>query len=414
MDRLSLSNTLTYFLRFACASSAGILMLYAVEWMPRVTHGFAMYYTYSRTVLQGDPLAPLYDVDVFNMKMRSYGITNVVDMPNNPPTTALATLPVAWLSPENAKRVWTILLLLAFGASMALLFRTFGLSLRTNFGLGLFALTLVWRPLYENIAFGQMYVILLFGFSVSIWGLKRDVSFLTATPVSTTLLLKGYGPLILLWFAATKRWRELISAAAIVLVVVAITIPLLGASSWKVYFSEVVSSLGLLPVHAHVAYQTVNGLLFHLFTYDSRWLPFPILDLPTNAVRIISYTLNAAIVLATLARARMASAPLTFAAMVAASVVTAPLAEEHHYVVFLPLVIGLSEMLHRRYSITRRFGATETLFIISVLIIAIPLPFESLQFAAAPLVLLGYPKLYAGLALLFCFHRLTRPSSLVA
>jgi len=414
MHRPSLSNALTNFLRFSCALSAGILMLYAVEWMPRVTHGFAMYYTYSRTVLQGDSLTPLYDVDLFNMKMQSYGITNVVDMPNNPPTAALATLPVAWLSPENAKSVWTVLLLLAFGTSLALMFRTFGVSLRTDLGLGLFALTLFWRPLYENIALGQMHVILLFGFSASIWGLKRDSSFLTATPVAATLFLKGYGLLILLWFATTKRLREFISTTAITLIAVALTIQLLEASSWRIYFSEVVSSLGLLPVHAHVAYQTVNGLLFHVFTYDSQWLPFPILILPVNAVRIISFTLNAAIVLVILARVHTASAPLAFAAMVAASVVTAPLAEEHHYVLFLPLVIGLSEMLHRKYSITRKFAATETLFIVSALTIAIPLPFESLQFAEAPLALLAYPKLYAGLALLYCFHRLTRPSALVA
>ena len=401
MDQPSPPGFLTHFLRFVCLVSVGILVVYAAYWMPRVTHGFAMYYTYSRAVLHGESLAPLYNVDRFNERVASYGMPHIVDMPNNPPTTALAALPICWLSPSTAKVVWTILLLLALGGSLVLLFKIFGISLQSHLGLGLIAFILLFRPVYENIALGQIYLFLLFGFSLSIFGLARNTPRMTASPVSAALLLKGYGIVPLIWFGFTHRWRELIYSVAFLFMAVGFTLPVLGGDSWSEYFSSVVLSLGALPVHGHVAYQTINSFMLHLFTYDSQWLPYPMVELPSAYVRVVSYVVNAGVVAGALYRTSMAPPSLSFSRVVAASVMTAPLAEEHHYVLLLPLVIGLATTFYRRCSVTKRIGAAEIVFLIAALLVALPIPYESLQYAPPPLTLLAYPKLYAGLALLF-------------
>jgi hypothetical protein len=408
IDALTHSRFALPVLRLVCVLSAGVLLIYSLQWMPRVTHGFAMYYTYSRTVLEGHTFAPLYEVAHFHQQMRAYGIVDITEMPNNPPTTALAALPVAWLSPSAAKVIWTSLLLCAFAASLILLLKTFDIQWNSPQGLMFLTLGFLWRPAYENIAFGQIHIFLLLGFSISLWSIARNNSAWTAIPVGVSLATKGYGPALMLWFGFVKRWRELVLAPAVFAALVVVTLPLFGIRSWIAYFSSVVSSLGLLPEHAHVAYQTINSLVFHLFTYDSQWLPFPVWRVPAQVLRITSYTLNAGIIAFVMLHTRSASAPLGFAVLVATSVVTAPLAEEHHYVLFLPLVAGLAATIRRRYHMRRKLGGIEMLYFGSTLLLALPLPFESLQGAHAPLVLLAYPKLYAGLALLFCFRRLTR------
>src|SRR5512140_2395180 len=96
-------------LMFLTLTSGIIFLLYAIRSSSHVTHGFAMYYTYSRMLLEGIPFEQAYSYDEFNSRLQSYGIEGIRDMPNNPPTTALALLPVAWLPPVDAKAAWTFL-----------------------------------------------------------------------------------------------------------------------------------------------------------------------------------------------------------------------------------------------------------------------------------------------------------------
>ncbi|MBI3195487.1 MAG: DUF2029 domain-containing protein [Ignavibacteriae bacterium] len=160
----------TVFVLTAC-----MFLAYSVKWMTRPTHGFAAYYTSSRMLLEGEDFRLLYNYQTFNNKIHSYGMKEVLDAPNNLPTNALAFLSVAWLPPREAKIAWTIISLILFVLSMFILFRVYDISLREDVGVTLLSVIFLWRPIYDAIAQGQLYFLLLFLFSPVLYGLKKNV-----------------------------------------------------------------------------------------------------------------------------------------------------------------------------------------------------------------------------------------------
>jgi len=387
----------------ACIVSASVFTAYSVMWIPRVTHGFTMYYTYARMILEGEDFSRAYDYEYFNARVREYGIENMVDMPNNIPTNALVMLPLAWLPAGTAKIVWSILSLAALALSIKILFGLYGISTTENLGLGLLTLVFIWRPIYDNIALGQMYSLVLLLFSMSLVGIVRANRYMSTVPVGVAFLAKGYGLVPVLWLAFTKRFQEFGLVVLWIVLGILATLPLFGLGAWQTFYSSVVSRLGTLPTDAHVAFQTINGFVFHLFTYDAKWLPYPVLELPSNVVRLLSYTLNIILILVVFRRTggtEPGGSLRSYSTAIAAGVVTAPLAEEYHFVLFLPLVLGLAADLVRQYGEARRVNMRMVVFGLSVLIMALPPRYKELQFASFPLILLAYPKLYAGVALL--------------
>ena len=396
-------------LRIAAALSFCVFLLYAVHWMPKVTHGFTMYYVYSRMLIEGDDLGKAFDPDYFNAKVRSYGITDVIDYPNNPPTTALALVPLAWLPPSAAKTAWTTISLILYAFSLLILLRLCGIGLTTTPGLALSTLFFAWRPAYESIALGQLYALLLFLVCLSMVGLNRKSFALLGLPISATILLKGYGFLPALWLAITRRWKAFWWTIAGTGAVVASAWAFLTPGSWSEYYARVVRTMGMLPPDAHVAYQTINGFVHHLFSYDAQWLPHPLLALPPGVVMGMSVALNILLVLHVVGRHHGQSPEertFWFSAVIAAGVVTAPLAEDYHFVLFLPYVFGVCTTIWKEYSVRRKPSGVHWICLAAIAIIAMPLQYKELQFASFPIILLAYPKLYAGVALLLMQERI--------
>src|SRR5579862_1133298 len=290
------STILSIALKVALVASLVCYAIYCYRWIPHVTHGFAAYYTYARALAGGIDFRQVYDYSKFNDLVHSFGMPNLVDMPNNLPTNALALLPFCWLPPVTAKIIWSVVSLGFFGASIGILFHIYGISLRSDIGIGIAALIFLWRPIYDNIALGQLYFLLLFFFSLCMFGVRTQRKLLTALPVGLSMTLKGYGVVPLAWFAVTKRWRELFYALLAIIIIVIGTLPFFGAETWRIYYHHVVSTLGNLPTDAHTSFQTVNGLVHHLFSYDPAWLPNPLLQLSPAVVTLISYLLNLAVI----------------------------------------------------------------------------------------------------------------------
>jgi 4-amino-4-deoxy-L-arabinose transferase-like glycosyltransferase len=157
----------------------------------------------------------------------------------------------------------------------------------------------------------------------------------------------------------------------------------------------------------HTAYQTINSLLMHLFVFDEKWLPHPVINLPVNIVFIFSLLVNISIILYVISGKTQSPEQmlLSFSAAIAAGVVTAPVAEEYHYLLFIPLFIGLGDYFYNKYLDKKRIGLQEILFFTAVLIMILPLNYKALQDSVFPIYLLAYPKLYAGLILLYVFKR---------
>jgi hypothetical protein len=391
-----------------------VFLLYAIRASTHVTHGFAMYYTYSRMLVEGGPFEQAYSYNEFNHRIQSYGIEGILDMPNNLPTTAFVLLPVAWLPPVEAKVAWTFLSLIFYGVGLYAMLRAYGVNWNDVRMWCVLALAFLWRPIYDGIALGQIYFMLFSLFMLAAWLIVKARDRTAGFAVGLAFLSKGYGLIPAAWFALRGHRKSAAMFALTLVIGIFATLPLLHMASWERFVSDVVTELGRRPTDAHVAFQTVNSILYHLFTYDARWIPNPAVVLPGVAVAIASYSINLFIVVIVLMRSRGTTSRETvlgFAAAIASSVVTAPLAEEYHFLLFLPLVTGLGLEFWDRWEERTHHNLLTPLFLGSVLVLAVPLRYKALQESAFPLILLAYPKLYAGLVILFCYVRIPRLTS---
>lgn len=355
-----------------------------------------------------------YQYDEFNEYIGSLGFPTMKVKPHNLPTNAFGMLPLALLTPYQAKIAWTILSLILYFLSIKLLLNLNGLHLQSNLGIGVVTLSLLWRPLYENIVMGQFYIALLFLFTLSMYTLTKKQHVLTSLPIASALLLKGYGIVAVLWFAFKRNWNVLGSTIILFIAVVMISLPLFSTSTWNAYYSEIVSTLGRTPLDGHVAYQTVNGFFLHIFTYDEQWLPHPLITLPQIVVVIFSLVANLLLMIFVFRHTPVSEKNqmyFSYSSVVALNVVTAPISEEHAYILFLPLIIGLLAHLLKENNGKVALNFLSIICLISIILLALPIRYETLQFAKAPWILFAYPKLYAGLGILICSSLYSRSHS---
>ena len=395
-------------LRITSIGAVVLFAAYTVRWIARPTFGFGMYYTYSRLLLEGSDFSRVYDFDYFNSRMHEYGIATI-DMPNNLPTAALPMLPIAWLDPVLAKSIWTLVSIALLAWSLKILFDVFNVPLKDNLALGLITFAFLFRPVYEGIALGQMYFLILWLFCLSIAGVSKERTARTAGPLWLALMVKGYGIVQLIWFALRRNGRVplmvLLSSALSLL----LSLPFVGIQSWLAFFHT--SSQRGAAANAHVNYQSVNGFLHHLFTFDKQWSSSPLIVFPQWTVLILSCVVAFILiyfVVDTPKRSDPKDSVLSYSASIAVGVLVFPMASEYHYVLFLPLIIGLAANLYRQYLATHAVPLLVFVFGASALIIASPIKYTALQVVEPPLSLLAYPKLYAGIALILCFRVVMR------
>ena len=388
-----------------------VLCWYTITRAPKVTHGFVVYYTNARMLLEGEDFQRAYDYEYFNGKIEEYGIRGIKDVPHNLPTNALLLLPLAWMTPEQTKIVLSAVSFVAILVSLIILLQTYGVRIQDNLGLGLSILLLAWRPIYDNIYLGQVYAVLLLLFCLSMAGIRNADSSISPIPIALAFLFKGHGVVPMAWLAVQNRWKTLSLVLMWVLVVALGILPLVGIDAWFAFYSRIVSTLGTNPTDAGTSYQTINSLIYHLFTYDPQWLPNPLVILRGYFVKLISYATNLALIVYILMSGRrspQSTSVLSFSAAVAAGVVTAPLAEEYAFTLFLPLVFGLVVSISGKFQRTHRLGALEWICLSAIVVLAIPIHYKDFQYVTFPLVLLAYPKLFAGIATLLCFGRMAK------
>ena len=387
-----------------------LLGWYTITRGPKVTHGFAVYYTNARMLLEGGDFQKAYDFEYFNMKIRQSGISGIEDVPHNPPTNSLLLAPLAWMTPERTKMALSAISFIAILASFYILTRLYRVPLNGAVGMGIGILFLAWRPLYDNIYLGQIYAILLLLFCLSMAGVNRGTPLLASMPLSFAFLVKGHGGIPMLLFAVRKHWKLLLLVVIWIFLVILTTLPFFGIDSWVAFYSRIVAHLGTNPTDAGTSYQTINSLVYHLFTYDERWLPNPLVILPGSLVRIISFLLNLAMIIHVLlaGRASKRSVIPSYSAAIAVGVVTAPLAEEYAFTLFLPLVVAMVTAVVERFRKTSTLEGFDWVCLTAIIVMGAPFPYKSLHYEMFPLILLAYPKLCAGVTILLCFGRMAR------
>lgn len=381
--------------------------LFSISAATRPSHGFVAYYTAAQLVRRGANVNRFYDDDWFRAQTEAQqpAASDIYNV--NLPTTALLLLPLAGLSYTGARVIWTLFNLVCLIGAGGWLLQQAGL--RGLWGLGFIAFTLLYQPLYANFRLGQAYV-LLFGLLVMAWyGYRSRRPGILGVSLGLMLALKTAG--ILLWplLLIRRRWRALMWGVASVLVVVLVSLPWLGLEAWQTYF-HLLPGLNARPEMAVTAYQTQLSFVRHLFTFDARWNPAPLL--PASALGIwlpwVSFAVLAG--LSAYWAHTMQQADLVFAAFVVANVILSPVSVDYHYTLLLvPIAVLLA---WARTQMSRRLwivlGA-------AISLIAADLPYRSLQQAEGARALLAYPKLYGawllwGLAWWACHQKTPQPS----
>jgi len=229
--------------------------------------------------------------------------------------------------------------------------------------------------------------------------------------------------LLYLWLLVTKRYKIFFYSVLLLIILFVLTLSFIHISSWESFYKLLVTTLGRSNYDSNVTYQSINGFIRHLFTYHKELNPNTLISLSNGFAFIITLIINLAIIVILLFTSNEHFnnnylSLFSYSALIAASVVTAPIAEEYHYVLMLPLAAGLTKMFFSKknslndiskndsqeneHSIIKRF-----LFVISILLIAIPFRYKTLQLSSFPVYLLAYPKLYGGLIMLGLFYSMS-------
>jgi hypothetical protein len=336
------------------------------------------------------------------------GFADTPDIYNiNPPTTAIMLLPIAWLAPETADILWNILNVVLLAGALwlvvaALEVAGYPLRSRPTLLLALIGFAAIFNPVYMNFQYGQAYVVMLFLLCVALLAFVRGWDVRLGGSLALMLTLKSAGALLWLVLLLDRRWRAFGFGLGGVMLIVLLAVPLLGLRVWWEY-ALWLPSLSDQPWTGVTAYQTTSSLIHHLFKFDARFSPDPLIDLPWLASPLSVLTtlvlLGAAVATGWLVARDLPGAQgrlLRFSMISALMIAVQPVGEEHSYAVLLP-----AALIALVVAVDAAPGARRELMVstaaLGAMLIAVPLPFLDGALVFGWRALLAYPKLYGVL-----------------
>jgi hypothetical protein len=372
-------------------------------------NGFVSHWTASRLALRGNDVAQFYDDAWFSTRVREAEPTVTDIFGPNPPTVALAVLPLAWINYRPARVICAMLSFVLWIGGAVLLARM--LLPHSLLGPMLVCIAALFQPAEEELQHAQLHIAVHGAVLIAWWhyrGSTRPTVSDTIGPTSarsrhsaviglafgSALALKAAGSMFWVMLVAQRRWKSLLWAAGTVAVLVILSLPIAGPNAWMAFVARA-RALNASGIGMVTAYQTVPGLVHRLTVAHPTWNPRPLMDLGTLGV-VLSWTAVLALVIvsAAWARRRTANDDATFAAFAILCLVTSPTSLDYHYVLaFLPIAILLAR------SRARPTGVRTCLLALAVFLIAARLPYLSLRLNDGALALLAYPKLYGALLL---------------
>jgi hypothetical protein len=309
---------------------------------------FLNYWVGARVLIEGGDVAALYDDARFNAWLASHGIAHVGKFSTFPPPTAFLLVPVAWLDPLSALRVWTIAKVALVAVHVGLLRRVTGWT----WDLCLLLLLASGQALARDFQFGQAYLPLsvCLTWAWVLWEEGRPRASGAALAVAAAVKLF---PVIFLAALATRGRGALGGAALAGLSVSALSLAVLGAAPYVAWGS------GVLPGHLggelsmqspySVSYQSWNALLRTVFVAHPIDNPSP--SLPWTLAFPVAYGLVVGAVGASLAASlrrtrRLAQAMAVRWALVGiAAMVLLPVSATYHFLLLvLPMALLTSRL----------------------------------------------------------------------
>jgi hypothetical protein len=353
----------------------------------RLTNGFLAYYVGAQVIKDGEAGDRLYDDEWFSARVKEVSRGQVTDIYlANPPAMAVAWVPLAYLTVDQARQLWIALSVLWLGIAVGLIATQLS-GARQLFGLaGLVALFTLPAPAREQFLLGQVYSLVLLLHVIGWRAYTRRQDALAGVALGLALALKLSGWPIGLLLIAQRRWTAVWSSIATGVGAAAITLPWVGMDTWRTFFFVAVPRALGRPGATLTAYQDTTGFWQHWLRYDSHLNPHPIFNAPALASIL---TLGTAAVACFALIAGRRAAYVSYAAAVALVELLSPAAEQYHYIV---LLLPLAVLWHEAWLLRSRGALCAAC--VATLLIAWPINYKAPHPVWALLV--SYPRLIGG------------------
>lgn len=364
-----------------------------------MTHSFPAYYVASRLVVEGRWSPQLYDDAWFSARVLEMTDGRVSEhFSLHPPTTSLLLVPLARFDLTTVRVIWQLVNAALLAALLWLLLDA--LPVRDAMWRALFAaFALLFPPLAENVRVGQIYILVLFAFTVAFWSEQRSRPPWAGIALGLVGALKLSGAPIWLMLMVRGRWRTILTSALVLALASLAGWLALGTAGWLAFFAQVGHYGQPVPLMAHVAFQTTPSFFQHLFVPSPDFNPTPLFDAPPLA-RALTWIVALAGLAATLWFARRCALDLAFGLAVTASVILFPMATEYHYtLLLLPLGVMGARLLQAH--------SQADLYLLALVLFLLCVPFDwNAPFWNEPRwTLSAYPRLYGGWLLWFWLAR---------
>lgn len=346
------------------------LLRVAVPSAKQLSAGYLSYYVAAQTLRPGEPGKRLYDDQWFAQRVMRLSNGKITDIYlANPPTVAVAWLPLSYLSVDTARMVWIAISVACLGASFWLIAAELNWTATPWLLTAMSAIFLLCAPTREQFHNGQMYVLILLLHVIGWRAYIRQRYSTTGRALGLAMVLKISGWPIGLLMIGRRRWSAVWWAAGTAAAAALLTLPWVGVEAWRTLLQEAVPRTLRRGAATITAYQDTAGFWQHLFRYDARFNPHPPADVPLVAT-LLTLATTAGACYALLKTRRAASN--TFAAAVAVTELLSPAAEQYHYVVLLlPLAVLFQDAW------TRRSTTLGAIALVATYLLAGPIAYKS-------------------------------------
>lgn len=317
---------------------------------------FPNYYLVARLTREHYSLDRIYDWIWLQRVKDHWGVAqSLVGFQGLTPPSAWPIVPLTFLSPLTAKRIWIVLNLGMLGASVELMHRS--TTLRRRFVWLVCLLAVV--PLRTSFLFGQMHllVLLLVTMAWFFYRRRRDVS--SGVYIALAAAMKVYPLLLAGYFVVKRRWTAALVTMFAVAVVAALTGALMGQGVLHAFlFQQLPRTMQGDVMDPYNAGFASGASLFHrLLLFEPQLNPSPVLDSPgLYAVLYPLWQMAVALPLLVLLRPWRPSKDrrleeAEWASVLLALLTLTPVPSTYHFVVMiLPAMLLLSSMLRERAS----------------------------------------------------------------
>jgi hypothetical protein len=353
----------------------GLSMLYlCVHTLPQawrtLNTDFPNYYMAARLAHEGYDTSRMYEWSWIEREKDHRGMDiRVIGLLPITPFSTLAVWPLTGLAPLTAKHVW-ILLNLAFLIPTGWMLRA---MTRLSYQQIALAFTLCF-PLYRNLLFGQLYILILLLMVAACWSYLRGFRVLAGGLVGIAAACKVFPALLLIFFLQRREWRALASGIVTGLAAVAMSVAVFGWNVHRTWLYQILPwtlhGEGLQP---YATSASISGVLHCLFLSEPQWNPHPWHSSPLCYALLLPLMqmmlLAPAVLLVRKGDRRQGRILLEWSALLTAALAVSTIPASYNFVLMvLPVCVLASILLERR-----RYGWL-ALLVIAYLGIGFPMP----------------------------------------